>query len=310
MHNSKPSKGSRWYIAYRKIRFIAKKGSLFSQSKPLKGSRSSEVPQGIFKIISLNSILLFLIAYLFIYILNLFITGFTAVLFDIPVAVYYYDVDYLIRGIDWTPDSVAGVFSSGPIAMFVLTLFLLLLYKSVETETGLLRLLLLWMIFHAITRFFGEILVGAIFNKGFGFVILYMFVMDTGKVILTILGFVAMFTTGLFMTRSALYSANIYFNDLLRIYRYKFILFQFIIPFFIGNLVIFLVKIPHINYFDLALNASMMLCLIPILVRSISMEDLYFDEDPRSIKLKMVFPIATLLLLISFRIILGVGIRL
>ena len=309
MQNRHLSLGKRVYIAYRKIRFLAKRGSLFSFSKLL-GTGSVDIPQGTFKTIVFNSLMLFLIGYLVIYVLNLFITGYAALLFNIPVLVYYYDLDYLIRGIDWTPDSVAGVFSSGPIAMFVLSLFLLILYKAVETETGMLRLLLLWMIFHALTRFFGEILVGALLNKGFGFVILYMFVMDTGKVILTILGCVAMFSAGLIMTRMSLYSANIYFNDLLRSYRNKFIFSQFILPFFLGNIVIFLIKMPKINYFDVALNASMVLFLIPVFVRSISMEDFYFDEDPRKIKLNLVLPVTTVGLLLLFRVILGLGIRL
>ena len=166
------------------------------------------------------------------------------------------------------------------------------------------------MIFHSLTRFFGEILVGAILGKGFGFVILYLFLMDTGKVILTILGFVAMFATGLILTRFSLYSANIYFNDLLRINRLKFIFSQFIIPFLIGNLVIFLIKLPQIRNFDIAMNASMVLFLIPVLVKSINIEDLYFDEDPRTIRLKMIIPITALSLLFLFRLILGFGIRL
>jgi hypothetical protein len=309
MQNRHFSKGNRFYIAYRKIRFLAKRGSLFSSSKP-RTNTGTEIPKGTFRTISITSLLLFLIAYLVIYVLNLFITGFTAIIFDIPVIVYYYDVDYLIRGMDWTPDSVSGVFSSGPLAMLVLSILFLLLYKSVETETGILRLLLLWMIFHALTRLFGEILVGALMGKGFGFVILYLFVMDTEKVILTLVGFVAMFTTGLLMARLSLYSANTYFNDLLGNYRFKFILTQFIFPFIIGNIVIALIKIPEFSYFDVALNATMIFFLLPILVRSIGMKDFYFDEDPRKIKLKMVIPITAVSLLFLFRLILGFGVRL
>ena len=303
------SSGNRIYVGYRKIRFLAKTGSLFSLSKP--GSvTSTDIPNETFRTISINSCLLFLIAYLFIYILHLFITGYTAILFNIPVRVYYNDVDYLIRGIDWTPDSVSGVFSSGPIAMLVLSVFLYILYRAVETETGIMRLLLLWMIFHSLTRFFGEILIGAILNKGFGFVILYMFVMDTGKVILTILGFVAMFTTGLLLTRQALYSANIYFNDLRRTYRLKFIFLQFFLPYFIGNIVIMLIKIPQFSLFDFAVNASMILILIPVLIRSIGMEDMYFDEEQKENKFRISLPIIAVVFVLLYRLVLGFGIRL
>jgi hypothetical protein len=303
------SSGNRFYSAYRKIRFLAKTGSLFSLSKSSSAGKST-IPKGTYRTIAFNSLLLFLIGYIIVYVLNLFITGYAAIAFNIPVIVYYYDIDFLIRGIDWTPDSVSGVFSSGPLAMLVLSLFLIILYKSVETETGNMRLLLLWIIFHALTRFFGEILVGASLNKGFGFVILYMFVMDTGKVILTILGSVAMFAVGLFMARLSLYSANIYFNNLRKANRNKFIFSQFLLPFILGIAVIFIIKIPEINYFETALSASMVLFLIPIFMRGISIEDLYFDEDPRTIKIKPVLPIAAGLLLILFRVILGIGVRL
>ncbi len=309
MQNRQHPSGNRFYVAYRKIRYLSKTGSLFSLSKPGTVAKT-EVLRETFRTIAINSSLLFIIAYLIIYFLNLLITGYTAILFNIPVVIYYHDVDFLIRGVDWNPDSVSGVFSSGPIAMFTLSIFLLILYKAVETETGILRLLLLWMIFHTLTRFFGEILVGAILNKGFGYVILYMFVMDTGKVVLVILGFVAMFTVGLFMTRQSLYSANIYFNDLHRVIRTQFIVNQFILPFLVGNLVIFLIKIPRFSFYDVCLNGSMILILIPILVRSYGMEDLYFDEERKETKLKIIIPAIMLFMLFLFRLGLGFGLRL
>ena len=297
------------YIAYRKIRFLARRGTLFSLPQQ-DGSVKTEFPKGTFQIISLNSFFLFLLAYLFVYSFNLFITAYTAELFDIPVVVYFNDVDFLIRGIDWTTDMVSGVFSAGPISMLVLAIFLLILYVTVVTETGILRLLVLWMIFHALTRFFGELLVGAIMGKGFGFVILYMFVMDTGKVILSIFVFVAMFTLGLLLFQLFLFSANIYFNDLRKSYRLRFIINQFFIPFFLGNVVILLLKIPEFSYFDATLNATGILLLIPLLIRSVSFQDMYFDEDPRVIKIRVIMITSTIVLLVLFRIVFGIGVRL
>jgi hypothetical protein len=146
-------------------------------------------------------------------------------------------------------------------------------------------------------------------NQGFGFVILYLFIMDTGKLVLTIGTFVIMFTTGLLLSRLSLFSANIYFNDLRQGYRMRFILNQFIWPFILGNILIAVVKLPAINIFDMATNASMILFLIPLIVRGISIEDLYFDEDPRKIKLNLLLPVVTLILFTLYRIIFGLGIR-
>jgi hypothetical protein len=88
------SKGNRFYIAYRRIRYLAKTGSLFTLTKPGTGEKI-EFTKGTFNIISINSCLFFLIAYLIVYLLNLFITGYTAILFNIPVVIYYHNVDFL-----------------------------------------------------------------------------------------------------------------------------------------------------------------------------------------------------------------------
>ena len=303
------SSESRLYVGYRKIRFLAHTGKLFSLPRQ-DGYIKTDFPKGTFQIISLNSFFLFLLAYLIIYSIHLFITAYTALLFDIPVVVYYKDVDFLIRGIDWTTDMVTGVFSAGPISMFVISLLLLILYNNVQTESGILRLLVLWMIFHSLTRFFGELMVGALMGKGFGFVILYMFVMDTGKLILSIFVFVAMFTIGLFLFQSFLFSANIYFNDLRKSYRLQFIIAQFFVPFFVGNLFILLYKMPNFSYFDVTLNATGILILIPLLIRSVSFQDMYFDEEPRTVKASIAIIIVTTVVLLLFRFFFGIGIRL
>ncbi len=300
---------SKYYIAYRKLRYLAHRGTLFSLPQ-FDRNLHPDFPKGTFSIISANSFFLFLMAYLIIYTLHLFITACTALLFDIPVIIFYKDVDFLIRGIDWTTDMVTGVFSAGPISMAVISLLLLILYIAVATETGILRLLVLWMIFHALTRFFGELLVGAVMGKGFGYVFLYMFVLDTSKVVLSILVFVAMFTIGLLIFQLFLYSSNIYFNDLRKSYRLQFILSQFFVPFILGNIVILLIKIPSFSYFDATLNITGLLILIPLLVRSVGFQDMYFDEEPRVIKLRMSMIVVTIISLILFRVIFGIGVRL
>ncbi|MEI7661366.1 MAG: hypothetical protein WCK34_04180, partial [Bacteroidota bacterium] len=294
------SSANKFYIAYRKIRFLASRGTLFSLPRQNQHDKT-EFPKGTFRIISLNSVFLFLLGYMIVYLLHLFITAFVAMLFDIPVVVYYHDVDFIIRGNDWTTDMVTGVFSAGPISMLVLAILLLILYVTVSTETGILRLLVLWMIFHALTRFFGELLVGAVMGKGFGYVILYMFVMDTGKVILSILVFVMMFTIGLLLFQLFLFSANIYFNDLRKSYRFRFLTSQFLVPFLIGNIAILLIKIPSFSYFDATLNATGLLILIPLFVRSVSFQDMYFDEDQRTINIRVGMIALTIILLTLFR---------
>jgi hypothetical protein len=256
-----------------------------------------------------NSLGLFLLAYLFIFVLNLLVTGIAAVANQIPVVLFYYGPDFLIRGRDWTIDAINIVFSSGPMFMLIFSAVLVILYFSVISETGILRLFLMWAMFHAITRTFGELLVGAILSKGFGFVIIYMFIMDTGKLILTIFSFLMLFTIGIFLSKSSLFSGNIYFNMIGSSQCFKFVNRQMIWPFLAGNLLIFLFKLPEMNIFEISVNASMGLLLIPVIIRSKSVEDLYFDEDPRNIRFNFrVFTLA-LISIILFRIVFEFGIR-
>ena len=265
--NPEKKTAGRWYGAYRKIRFTVRKGTLFSFPEVREADRSAfkgNTPRVVF----VNSLILFLLSYLLLKFLDILVTGLAASVNHIPAHLYYHGVDFLIRGKDWTIDAINIVFSSSPLFMLILSGIFTIIYIRVSTETGLLRLLLLWSLFHALTGSFGEILVGAIMGKGFGFVILYMFIMDTGKLILTISAFLVLFIIGLLLARQALYSANSYFNILRSRDCRKFINMQFLWPFFAGNLIIALFMIPEVNFFELMVNGTMLLLIIPVIMQS------------------------------------------
>jgi len=262
-----------------------------------------------FLIITVNSVAVFLLSYVFIYFMTQLVTAVSASTFNIGTIIYYYDIDYLIRGNNWTSDAVSIVFSSGPLFSLFFSILLFTIYYKVVSETGFLRLFVLWCFCHVVIYFFGNMLVGTILNEGFGYVIMYQFVMDTGKMIITLFAFLCIFLIGLFMTRLFLYSGNIYFNVLNHQNRLKFVFSQFLIPFITGDLIIILLKLPEVRLFEILLNGCILLLLLPVLFRSINIQDLYFDEEPRKIKLAGYFILGTLLCLIGFRVGLAFGIR-
>lgn len=304
----KASPGRRLYAAYRKLRYLNSRGTLlFAKTK--KYNKPADYQDATFRVMTLNSLVFYMLGYLIMYIIYLFSTGISANAFQINVNISYYGIEYFMRGNDWSSDAVKGVFSAGPVIILMLSVILMILYIKVSMETGILRLLVIWMFLHGLTRFFGEIMVGAIMTKGFGYVILYLFIMDTGKLIITTFAFVAMFAVGLFLGRILLYSASTYFNELTHVNRLRFIWHQYIIPFFLGNLLIFLIKLPESDPFDIAVNASMILLLIPVVMRSFSINDLYFDDEPIRIKFYARYSIIAIILLALFRIIFGYGIN-
>ncbi|MFC2101373.1 hypothetical protein ACFLS7_00085 [Bacteroidota bacterium] len=260
-------------------------------------------------VIILNSTVLFLIAYILIFSLTSLFTGISASVFDIPTRVYYNQILFFIASNDWTSDAVKAIFSTGPILSLIMGILLWILYSKVNEETGILKLLVAWMMAHCIVFFFGDIMMGALFTKGFGYVIMYLYFMDTGKMILTLFAFTAMFTLGLFMARGLLYTANTYVTVLRGDKAGQFTLFQYLIPYVIGNIIIYLVKLPDISLYEIFLNASLILFLVPIIIRSDMLQDLYFEEEPKKIKVYWISLCIVLVMLPLFRIIFGIGIR-
>ena len=260
-------------------------------------------------IIWINSTALFLVAYLVIASFVGLASVIAASAFDISGELFYNQIYFHIRSQDWTSDAVKGVFSTGPLLALLVGLLLWILYSKVEEETGILKLFVLWMVMHCMVFFFGDMMMGALFSKGFGYVIMYFYFMDTGKMIITLFALVSLFTLGLFMTRQTLYTANTYMNVLQAAQTRKFVLFQFILPFLAGNIIIALFKLPGITLFEVFLNGSMIILLLPIFIRAGMMQDLFFEEEPISIKIYRITIGIALILLILYRTVLGFGIR-
>jgi len=259
-------------------------------------------------IIWINSTILFLVAYLLIYPLIGLATITSAAAFDISAELFYNQIYFYIRSYDWTSDAVKVIFSTGPLLALLSGVILWILYTKVEEETGILKLLVLWMVMHCIVYFFGDMMMGALFSQGFGYVIMYLYFMDTGKMIITLFALITIFSIGLFMARQTFYTANTYMNTLHTRQTRRFVLFQFLLPFLTGNIIIALFKLPGITLFEIFMNGSMVILLIPIYIRAGMMQDLLFEEEPKSINIYWISIVIALILMALFRVVFGFGV--
>ena len=80
------------------------------------------------------------------------------------------------------------MYSTGPVLALISGVLLFLLYTHVSEESGILKLLVIWMLSHSIVFFFGDIVMGSLFTKGYGFVLMYMYATDTVKMVISVLG--------------------------------------------------------------------------------------------------------------------------
>jgi hypothetical protein len=311
-HGTVPDK--KGHNVYRKLRYLYHTGTLFKinfRAIPEFMNRNySFLGKGKYLIILLNSTFIFLLAYLFVFLLKEMAVSLSAGSFNIKAVMMYYDVEYLIRSRDWTVEAVKVVFSTGPLIAFMLTLISLTIFALASHESWSFRLFIIWIFLHAFTQSFGEIIFGALLNQGFGWVLAYLYFNDTEKMLLVVGILLGMLSVGLFLSRFLLLTGNIYFNNITKSNRGPFLMSQIFLPFLIGTGMIILVKQPLMNGFELVVNGSMILVILPAILRARFTNNLFFDEEPRRIRIKWVWIFVTIGCFLLFRIYFWRGVRL
>ena len=308
-----PSMGKKNRYVFRKLRYLFHTGNLFKINfqalQEFMNRNYSFLGKGKYLIIFLKSTFIFLLAYLYVFLLKEMAVVIAAGSVDIKAVMMYYDVEYLIRSRDWTEEAVKVVFSTGPLIAFMLTLISLTIFALASHENHTARLFIMWVFLHAFTQSFGEMIFGALLNQGFGWVLAYLYFNDTGKMLLVVGILLGMLSGGLFLSRFLLLTGNIYFNNIVKSNRSPFLMSQFFLPFLIGTGMIILVKQPLKNGFELVVEGSMLLVLLPAILRARFSNDLFFDEEPRKIRIKWVWIFLTIVAFLLFRIWFWKGVR-
>jgi hypothetical protein len=259
-------------------------------------------------IILFNSLFHYLIANALIFMLSSVSTAVMASRFGISTLVCKDQIEFLTGSCNWNQESVLSVFGTAPLMSFLTALGLIILYGYPAIGYGSLRILLAWMIILCMTNFFGGMIVGALMNRGMGYLFMYLFIMDTGRIVITLLCMMILFVFSQVFSRVFLFTANVYHNELKGREKLNFGILQFLIPFILGNMIIGLWEFPSFNLHNTCLRISSLLILIPFLIRCHSTPDLYFDENPRLLSLAISPACIALLLLLISRFVLGEGI--
>jgi len=127
--------------------------------------------------------------------------------------------------------------------------------------------------------------------------------------VISVFDFVIILFTGLAMTRLFLFSGNIYFGELTRTNRIPFMMSQILLPFFIGTLIILLIKIPKVLPLEILVDSSMLLLLLPATIRASVVHDMMFEEGTKRIRIFWILLFITGVLLFLFRTVFGIGIK-
>ncbi len=258
-----------------------------------------------FWIIAANSTASYVLAFLLIFYLNHFVKIIVAGSYGFDLGFDWYNIDYYIKPYEWTHDSVKLIYSSGPILILIIGLISLIAFWSLVEEPARIKIFFLWLSLHAFNFFFGGLLIGNLFKKGVGHVFNWMYLTDTTKMIVALLGFLGLLGTAYFMSKPAAITANSYFNKLNERNFPFFISSQLIVPFVFGTLIYLGFFLPQILFQEAYSWISLALILIFIIGRISRMDTIYFDEEDRSTNLSLVIILVTVIVFIGFRLLLN-----
>lgn len=236
--------------------------------------------QGI--IITINSMASFLLAYWLIFVLVQLTIGFTAVGFEIPVTVFHNHIAYNIKPEAWTFDSVKVLFSVADIVLFLISLTALVIYLKAMELDGYIRLVFLWMFVIAFGQLIGTFIVGAFNYEGMGIVMSYLYLNDTVKMVLLFTGIVVLLTFGFLMEKPYLFSANIYFSQLIPEMRPAFRLYQYFLPYLFSVLIIYLLRMP-LSLYEALLLVTPFFLIVPLFWNLLRFPTFYFEDSHKKI---------------------------
>ncbi len=232
-----------------------------------------------FWIIAANSTASFVLAYLFVFYLNQFSYILTGGMYEFPVTIDYATYFFHIEPWQWTHDSVILIFSAGYVVTMFAGLLSLLAFFQLVADAMPVKIFFFWVAIHAFTYVFVGLMLGNLLTEGIGHVFNWMYLTDTVKMIISLIGFFGLLMTALFAPRMIALSANSYFERFNEKNAPFVITAQVLIPFLIGSVLVYVYFFPkslfHEKYGWIVLTAMMILFFI----RARFMDDLLFEED-------------------------------
>jgi hypothetical protein len=232
-----------------------------------------------FWIIALNSSAAFVLSYLFIFYLNQLSYVLTAGMYDYEISIDYNGYFFHIEPYEWTHDAVIMIFSSGYILTLIFGILSLLAFFQLVADAIPFKVFFFWTSFHAATYVFGGLILGNLLTEGIGHVFNWMYLTDTVKMIISLIGFSGLLFMAIFSARLVALSSNAYFARYNERIAPFFMTAQVFVPYLIGSALIYVYFLPDGMFHERFSWIIMGVMLILFYLRSRYSDDLMFEED-------------------------------
>lgn len=260
------------------------------------------------QVVSFHSLAMFMLSWLLLFLLQNLVITLLAMSLDIPVLINFYKTFFLIPPTQWNADAVKVLFVSPQVISFVYAVACFVVVYNVNRFTGILKLFFIWGFVHGWVTCFGGMLIGMLTNSGFGYAADWMYLFDTMKLVLSMASLAMLVAGGFLISHSWQMSSNIYFGEINEDQFPRFLFFEVSVVAFVGTLLLVLLRIPAPLGIQLILP-SLIVMLLPVMLKGEGFSDLQFDDKPRAFKLNRLLLMITAFVIIVVRIIFGIGVR-
>lgn len=259
-------------------------------------------------IYTVNSVLSFILAYLTIYLLYQFAVLIVASNYKLDSILFYYDLVFNDFSPLWNRKNIIIVTFAGPFISLIIGFLFTRYFSNRRKISKRVKLFMIWLGLHGLNFFLGAFASGVSFDEGFGYVPAWLFMNIFWKILLAmiflfLLGLVGYYSAPKFLDTS--YSAS----RVRPSSKTKFLIFQVLIPWFVGGLVIFLVKIPSNMPYDMGILIVMLFAVVPALLNTRAKTTRAFKVEKKPNKFNYWLLGVTVIILLLFRLGLNNGLH-
>ena len=288
---------SRWWNAIKN--FFVPKAELAPYQAAAPVDTKYRIKRNVFNF--LNSLFVFIISYLIVYLIYQFVVLFVASWYNLDSILYFYDLAFNDYSPLWTRFNIILITFSGPAASFVIGSFFLRVFFKKKGLSNMQRLFILWIGLHSLNMFFGAFVAGVTTDQGFGYVANWLFMNAFFKILLSLISLVILTIIGYYSTRHFLETASST-NRIIKKHRLQFLFIQALVPWLIGSLLLFFIKFPFIPPYETVMLCTMAFLIVPVVFNSKAKPKLQIIERKRKTKILWVYFTIFITLLLLFRI--------
>jgi len=262
----------------------------------------------------LNSLATFLLAFVILYFVCNLASVVAAKYFNIPAILYSYRIFWPLYTYSslYSRQALIIIFAAGPLVSILLAILLFQVLKKIVHFRLNLKILLLWLIFHAMNLFFGAYIIGVITRTGFIYTTEWLFfshIFDVEEILFMIISIITLIIIGFYFTRYFILSSNSK-TIILPKTRFFYMIAKVFLPWLTGIISLYFLNYPN-NPPELILLLSVsFLMIIPAFVNLNSIQNkqivLRIKEDKEYIG--WIYILGAACLLAFYRIVLFNGV--